>query len=80
MLFVVSDVSCGIYLILAYNCSLVLSVVLLQEKKLLDLPKLLDICAIYGHENAELTKSLVSHSSKSELGPKSEIISYPWAR
>lgn len=33
--------------------------VLLQEKKLLDLPKLLDICAIYGHENEELTRSLV---------------------
>ncbi|KAH0463920.1 hypothetical protein IEQ34_006706 [Dendrobium chrysotoxum] len=31
---------------------------LLQEKKLLDLPKLLDICAIYGHENGELIKSL----------------------
>ncbi|KAL0368948.1 UNVERIFIED_CONTAM: Activating signal cointegrator 1 complex subunit [Sesamum calycinum] len=28
---------------------------LLQEKKLLDLPKLLDICAIYCHENEDLT-------------------------
>ncbi|KVH92289.1 hypothetical protein Ccrd_005663 [Cynara cardunculus var. scolymus] len=33
-------------------------VVILQEKKLLDLPKLLDICAIYGHENEELTRLL----------------------
>ncbi|KAK9165982.1 hypothetical protein Scep_001173 [Stephania cephalantha] len=32
---------------------------LLQEKKLLDLPKLLDICAIYGHENEKLTGELV---------------------
>ncbi|KAF3546143.1 hypothetical protein DY000_02008761 [Brassica cretica] len=52
----------------AYNCSLVLSVVLLQEKKLLDLPKLLDICAIYGHENAELTKSLIENAVKSQVG------------
>ena len=37
-----------------------LNVVLLQEKKLLDLPKLLDICSIYGHENEELTGLLVS--------------------
>lgn len=35
-------------------------VVILQEKKLLDLPKLLDICALYGHENEELAKLLVS--------------------
>ncbi|GLT58846.1 hypothetical protein SLA2020_317070 [Shorea laevis] len=35
--------------------------VLLQEKKLLDLPKLLDICAIYGHENEDLTKLLVEN-------------------
>ncbi|PSS19709.1 Activating signal cointegrator 1 complex subunit like [Actinidia chinensis var. chinensis] len=33
--------------------------VLLQEKKLFDMPKLLDICAIYGHENEDLTRSLV---------------------
>ncbi|XP_047089748.1 activating signal cointegrator 1 complex subunit 2-like [Lolium rigidum] len=32
---------------------------LLQEKRLLDLPKLLDICAIYGHDNGKLTSSLV---------------------
>lgn len=38
-------------------------IALLQEKKLLDLPKLLDICAIYGHENGELTKLLVGCSS-----------------
>ncbi|ESR46868.1 hypothetical protein CICLE_v10003334mg [Citrus x clementina] len=33
--------------------------VFLQEKKLLDLPKLLDLCAIYGHENDDLTRLLV---------------------
>ncbi|XP_028792936.1 activating signal cointegrator 1 complex subunit 2-like, partial [Neltuma alba] len=36
--------------------------VLLQEKKLLDLPKLLDICAIYSHENEELTRLLVRNA------------------
>lgn len=36
--------------------------VLLQEKKLLDLPKLFDICAIYSHENAELTRLLVKNA------------------
>lgn len=40
-------------------CSLILYVVLLQGKKLLDLPKLLDICAIYSHENEDLTRILV---------------------
>lgn len=39
---------------------------LLQEKKLLDLPKLLDICAIYGHENGELTRSLVTNAMKAQ--------------
>ncbi|KAK8937683.1 hypothetical protein KSP40_PGU009989 [Platanthera guangdongensis] len=39
---------------------------LLQEKKLLDLPKLLDICAIYGHENGELTKLLVANAIKAQ--------------
>lgn len=39
--------------------SLSLCVALLQEKKLLDLPKLLDICAIYGHDNEKLTGLLV---------------------
>ncbi|XP_024977739.1 activating signal cointegrator 1 complex subunit 2 [Cynara cardunculus var. scolymus] len=38
--------------------------VILQEKKLLDLPKLLDICAIYGHENEELTRLLVTNAIK----------------
>uniref|UniRef100_A0A1J3D217 Activating signal cointegrator 1 complex subunit 2 n=1 Tax=Noccaea caerulescens TaxID=107243 RepID=A0A1J3D217_NOCCA len=42
--------------------------VLLQDKKLLDLPKLLDICAIYGHENAELTKSLIENAVKLQIG------------
>ncbi|KAL3840483.1 hypothetical protein ACJIZ3_025074 [Penstemon smallii] len=35
---------------------------LLQDKKLLDLPKLLDICAIYGHENEDLTRILVMNA------------------
>ncbi|KAE8788428.1 Activating signal cointegrator 1 complex subunit 2 [Hordeum vulgare] len=35
---------------------------LVQEKRLLDLPKLLDICAIYGHDNGELTSSLVTNA------------------
>ncbi|KAF8410214.1 hypothetical protein HHK36_002737 [Tetracentron sinense] len=39
---------------------------LLQEKKLLDLPKLFDICAIYGHENQELTRSLVMNAMKAQ--------------
>ncbi|KAJ4767420.1 Activating signal cointegrator 1 complex subunit 2 [Rhynchospora pubera] len=39
---------------------------LLQEKKLLDLPKLLDTCAIYGHDNAELTSSLVMNAIKAQ--------------
>ncbi|XP_010478130.1 PREDICTED: activating signal cointegrator 1 complex subunit 2-like isoform X2 [Camelina sativa] len=38
----------------------------MKDKKLLDLPKLLDICAIYGHENAELTKSLIENAVKSQ--------------
>lgn len=40
--------------------------VLLQEKRLLDLPKLLDICAIYGHENEDLTRILVVNSVKAQ--------------
>ncbi|KAK8369757.1 hypothetical protein V6Z11_A01G131500 [Gossypium hirsutum] len=40
--------------------------VILQEKKLLDLPKLLDICAIYGHENDDLTKLLISNALKAQ--------------
>lgn len=39
---------------------------LLQEKKLLDLPKLLDICAIYGHENGEHTKLLVTNAIRAQ--------------
>ncbi|PNT77956.1 hypothetical protein BRADI_1g70890v3 [Brachypodium distachyon] len=35
---------------------------LLQEKRLLDLPKLLDICAIYGHDNGKLISSLALSS------------------
>ncbi|XP_027354425.1 activating signal cointegrator 1 complex subunit 2 isoform X2 [Abrus precatorius] len=44
------------------TCSVTLWIFLLQEKKLLELPKLLDICAIYYHENEELTRSLVGNS------------------
>ncbi|GMJ02582.1 hypothetical protein like AT1G27752 [Hibiscus trionum] len=40
--------------------------VILQEKKLLDVPKLLDICAIYGHENDDLTKLLVANALKAQ--------------
>ncbi|KAJ0789711.1 putative ubiquitin system component CUE, UBA-like superfamily [Helianthus annuus] len=40
--------------------------VILQEKKLLDLPKLLDICAIYGHENEDLTRSIVTNAIKAQ--------------
>ena len=43
-----------------YTYSLIPYVALLQDKKLLDLPKLLDICAIYSHENEDLTGVLVS--------------------
>ncbi|KAL4566277.1 hypothetical protein LXL04_030391 [Taraxacum kok-saghyz] len=39
---------------------------ILQEKKLLDLPKLLDICAIYGHENEELTRLIVTNAIKAQ--------------
>ncbi|KAK1276622.1 hypothetical protein QJS04_geneDACA001601 [Acorus gramineus] len=39
---------------------------LLQEKKLLELPKLLDICAIYGHDNEALTRSLVTNAIKAQ--------------
>ncbi|KAJ3673977.1 hypothetical protein LUZ60_005969 [Juncus effusus] len=39
---------------------------LLQEKKLLDLPKLLDMCAIYAHENQELTSLLVTNAIKAQ--------------
>ncbi|KAK4748356.1 hypothetical protein SAY87_014942 [Trapa incisa] len=41
-------------------------IAILQEKKLLDLPKLLDICAIYGHENEDLTRLLVSNALKAQ--------------
>ncbi|CAN6682262.1 unnamed protein product [Malus baccata var. baccata] len=36
----------------------------MKEKKLLDLPTLLDICAIYGHENEDLTRVLVGNAVK----------------
>ncbi|XP_043812793.1 activating signal cointegrator 1 complex subunit 2 isoform X2 [Manihot esculenta] len=40
----------------------------MQDKKLLDLPKLLDICAIYGHENEELTQLLVANALQAQTG------------
>lgn len=42
--------------------------VILQEKKLLDLPKLLDICAIYSHENEDLTRLMVVNAIKAQPG------------
>ncbi|KAK2985619.1 hypothetical protein RJ640_006882 [Escallonia rubra] len=39
---------------------------IMQEKKLIDLPKVLDICAIYGHENEDLTRILVVNSIKAQ--------------
>ncbi|XAR48419.1 hypothetical protein NMG60_11031240 [Bertholletia excelsa] len=42
--------------------------VILQDKRLLDMPKLLDICAIYGHENEDLTRSLVVNAVKAQPG------------
>ncbi|XP_078441888.1 ubiquitin system component Cue protein [Wolffia australiana] len=39
---------------------------LLQEKKWLELPKLMDICAIFGHDNAELTRALVTNAIRSQ--------------
>ncbi|XP_071702129.1 uncharacterized protein [Rutidosis leptorrhynchoides] len=38
----------------------------MQEKKLLDLPKLLDICAIYGHENEDLIRSIVTNAIQAQ--------------
>lgn len=40
--------------------------VLLRQKKLLDLPKLLDICAIYGHENRDIVATLVHNAFKAQ--------------
>jgi hypothetical protein len=58
------DLFCGVYcgaaLVFTFaQCSFV---ALLLEKKLLDLPKLLDICAIYEYDNSNLTSSLVGPS------------------
>lgn len=55
-------------------CPLIPQIVLLQEKKLLDLPKLLDICAIYGHENEDLTKLLVRVFSSITCNPSAFIM------
>ncbi|GLJ15877.1 hypothetical protein SUGI_0262160 [Cryptomeria japonica] len=41
---------------------------LLLGKRLLDIPKLMDIAAIYGHENSDLTQSLVLNALKSQPG------------
>lgn len=47
-------------------CLRIACIALLQEKKLLDLPKLLDICAIYSHENEDLTRILVTNAMKAQ--------------
>lgn len=39
---------------------------LLLGKRLLDIPKLMDVCAIYGHDNAKLARSLVINALKSQ--------------
>ncbi|KAG0622488.1 hypothetical protein M758_3G100500 [Ceratodon purpureus] len=39
---------------------------LLKDWKLLDLPKLLDICAVYDHDNHELTSRLVNNVFKAQ--------------
>jgi activating signal cointegrator complex subunit 2 len=39
---------------------------LLKEKKCLDLPKLLDICAVYVHDNPDLTHHLVSNTFRAQ--------------
>lgn len=39
---------------------------LLLGKTLLDIPKLMDVCAIYGHDNAKLAQSLVINALKSQ--------------
>ncbi|MCL7037513.1 hypothetical protein MKW94_010010 [Papaver nudicaule] len=39
---------------------------LLQERNLLNVPKLIDICAIYGHENEELTNLLVMNAMRAQ--------------
>ncbi|KAK3020759.1 hypothetical protein RJ639_047887 [Escallonia herrerae] len=49
--------------ILELGLLIVLVPKIMQEKKLIDLPKVLDICAIYGHENEDLTRILVLFSS-----------------
>ncbi|KAJ7540735.1 hypothetical protein O6H91_10G028400 [Diphasiastrum complanatum] len=39
---------------------------LLRKHRLLDIAKLMDICALYGHDNPELTHKLVSNAIKSQ--------------
>jgi len=46
---------------------------LLLGKRLLDLPKLMDVCAIYGHDNAKLARSLVLNALKSQPGLIDEL-------
>jgi hypothetical protein len=40
---------------------MILLTALLKEKKCLDLPKLLDTCAVYVHDNPDLTHHLVNN-------------------
>eukprot|EP00249_Psilotum_nudum_P024031 c29066_g1_i1 orf=845-3769(-) len=41
--------------------------VAIREKNLLDIPKLLDICALYGQSNPELTHCLVNNAFRSQI-------------
>lgn len=50
--------SCISVLLMVVLCCGILAA-LLKDWKLLDLPKLLDICAVYDHDNHELTSHLV---------------------
>ncbi|CAM6104534.1 unnamed protein product [Calypogeia fissa] len=49
---------------------------ILLEKKLLDIPKLMDISAIYGYDNPDLTKRLVSNVFKVQPGYTGELVAY----
>lgn len=52
--------SCKSVLLMVVLCCGIVAA-LLKDWKLLDLPKLLDICAVYNHDNHELTSHLVCH-------------------
>ncbi|KAK6938583.1 Ubiquitin system component CUE [Dillenia turbinata] len=56
--------SCSSLAICAFK--LEIDTVLSAEKNLLDLPKLLDICALYGRENEELTRKVVMNALQAQ--------------